>query len=168
MRDQRTRDLRDTLYWSDISPSPSSFQPLAFFSPLWLMSLVRYRPLPLTPIKTLGFSAWLPALKQTAGSRRAPSPSPNRRFATPAGAAVVLVAEDRERERKRQSRTGPVSLPRWNPARKNGAIKAECQTIPTWQTGLCRDLVLPSVCLSAGRRGRRTFSLNQSLNWIDH
>lgn len=64
------------------------------------MSLVRYRPLPLTPIKTLGLSTWLPALKQTAGP---PGPSslslsPNQCPADPVGDTLVLIGEDRRRD----------------------------------------------------------------------
>lgn len=57
-------------------PPPSllllTVQPCGLFTLLWLMRLVSYRPLPLTPIKTQDTSSRLSALKLTAGP---PSPS---------------------------------------------------------------------------------------------
>lgn len=150
-----------------------AIQASSLFTPLWLMSLVRCRPLPLTPIKTLGLSTWLPALKQTAGLQGPSSLS--------LSAGVESLAQSVScwpsgsdacphwgGQTEGPSWTGPVSLLQWNPAQKNWAIKAKCQTIPVWQTVLHRDLLLLSVHLPAGRHCRTPLGLNQSLNWIDH
>lgn len=153
-------------------------QASSLFNPSWLMGLVRYRPLPLTPIKTLGLSTRLPALKQTAGPLSPSSLSLTLARRWISHPISVLLWERYAwchcgGQTERRSWTEPVSLLQWNPAQKNRAIKVECQTIPVQQTALRRDLFLlcaslPAGCHCKGKRGQfwTKVLIVSTTNWL--
>ncbi|KAK5864175.1 hypothetical protein PBY51_001136 [Eleginops maclovinus] len=89
------------------------------------MSLVRYRPSPLAPIKTLGLSTLLPALKQTAGP---PAPS------SPSRPISVLLTQRGGIARRTDSETvlnrGPVSLLQRNPGTEKWSNQCRVSNSP--------------------------------------
>lgn len=77
---------------------------------------------------------------------------------------LVLIGEERQRH---GLEPGPVSHLQWNPAQKNGAIKAKVSNNPH-VTDSPPQRSLPAPCVFACRTPRQDDAgLNPRLNWID-
>lgn len=138
------------------------------------MSLVRYRPLPLAPIKTLALSTWL---KQTAGlpgpsslsrARQEQSLSPNQCPADPVGAMVVLIGEDRQRD---VLELGPLATCSGAQHRKMEQSKPSVkQSLCDGQPSAVNSSGPPRVSLQDATAGRRwvwtKVLIGSTTNWL--
>lgn len=140
------------------------------------MSLVRNRPLPLTPIKTLGLSTWLTVLKQTAGplgpSSLTPSevyhPMPNQFPAEPAGDTLVLTGEDRQKDSLELSllATHSGTQPRKMEQSKTNVIQSPCDRQPSTEMSSCSLEVCRQDVSTGNSGGLNQVLIGSTTNWL--